>query len=94
MEFLPGSNSNLPLRSTERSPAKTTESAENLINQLIPSEAEALYDLRAIPLYFPASYSLVKPYVQGFEPNGLDVMSLKDVRIDNNWQPKRPSTES
>jgi len=56
----------------------------------VPTEAEALYQFTAIPLYFPATYLLVKPYVQGFEPNGLDIMSLKDVKIDNNWQPKAP----
>ena len=90
-EFANGSNSNLSSRSNEKS---KTEPVADLIDLLIPTESEALYDLKAIPLYFPASYSLVKPYVQGFEPNGLDVMSLKDVRIDNNWQPKRPTNES
>lgn len=60
----------------------------------VPNEADALFELRAIPLYFPTSYLLVKPYVQGFDPNGLDVLSLKDIRIDNTWQPKTPSKES
>lgn len=54
---------------------------------LIFDEEAAIYELRAIPLYFPTSFSLVKPYVQGFDPNGLDAPSLKDVRIDNNWKP-------
>jgi hypothetical protein len=58
------------------------------------SETEALDQFAAIPLYFPSSYSLVKPYVQGFEPNGLDIYSLQDVRIDSEWQPKRPTSES
>ena len=92
-EFLLGSNANTSVRSIEKTPTKT-ETNEKLMEQLVPSESEALYDLKAIPLYFPASYSLVKPYVQGFDPNGLDVMSLKDVRIDNNWQPKHSSNES
>jgi len=56
----------------------------------IPTEAEALYQFSAIPLYFPASYILVKPYVQGFEPNGLDIILAKDIDIDNNWQPRNP----
>lgn len=56
--------------------------------------AEAFEKLPAIPLYFPTSYSLVKPYVQGFEINTLDAPSLKEVRIDNNWQPKKPGSES
>jgi oligopeptide transport system substrate-binding protein len=92
-EFQSPSNSNTPARPVEKQSSKQ-ELTDKLPGQPIPTEAEALYDLKAIPLYFPASYSLVKPYVQGFEPNGLDVMSLKDVRIDNNWQPKRPSNES
>lgn len=52
----------------------------------IQSEAEALYELRAIPLYFASSYALVKPYVSGFDSNVLDMPSLKHVRIDTNWR--------
>ncbi|HEX5706288.1 MAG TPA: ABC transporter substrate-binding protein, partial [Pyrinomonadaceae bacterium] len=54
---------------------------------LFTSEAEALRELPAIPIYFPSSYSLVKPYVQGFDTNPLDVPSLKRVRIDTHWRP-------
>jgi oligopeptide transport system substrate-binding protein len=81
-------------------PGPTTQSADNDIQissapaPPIPTEDEALYELRAIPLYFPTSYSLVKPYVQGFEPNGLDVYSLRDVMINNGWQPNRAGSES
>lgn len=60
----------------------------------ISSEYEAVFQINAIPLYFPTAYSLVKPYVQGFEINSLDAPSLKDVRIDNNWQPKKAQNES
>jgi oligopeptide transport system substrate-binding protein len=52
------------------------------------TEANAAYELWAIPLYFPTSYSLVKPYVRGFEMNSLDAPALGDVSIDNDWQPK------
>jgi oligopeptide transport system substrate-binding protein len=52
------------------------------------SEANAVYELWAIPLYFPTSYSLVKPYVNGFEMNSLDAPALGDVSIDADWQPK------
>jgi len=52
------------------------------------SEANAVYELWAIPLYFPTSYSLVKPYVSGFEMNSLDAPSLADVSINSDWQPK------
>jgi hypothetical protein len=51
------------------------------------TEQQALEMLPAIPLYFPTSYSLVKPYVQGFETNSLDAPSLKNVKINNAWQP-------
>jgi oligopeptide transport system substrate-binding protein len=51
------------------------------------TEQQALETLPAIPLSFPTSYSLVKPYVQGFETNSLDAPSLKNVKINNNWQP-------
>ena len=52
------------------------------------SEANAVYELWAIPLYFPTSYSLVKPYVNGFEINSLDAPLLQDVSINSDWQPK------
>jgi oligopeptide transport system substrate-binding protein len=69
-------------------PAEVVETAPIL------TEAEAITEIAAIPLYFPTSYSLVKPYIQGFEINTLDAPSLKDVKIDNNWQPKKPNGES
>ena len=53
------------------------------------AEENAIFECNAIPLYFPVSYSLVKPYVSGFELNSLDAPSLKDVLIDNNWQPEK-----
>jgi oligopeptide transport system substrate-binding protein len=52
------------------------------------SEANAMYELWAIPIYFPTSYSLVKPYVSGFEMSPLDAPLLSDVSIDADWQPK------
>jgi hypothetical protein len=55
---------------------------------------EAIFEFPAIPLYFPISYSLVKPYITGFETNSLDAPSLKDVEIDNSWQPKKADDES
>ncbi len=55
---------------------------------LVLTEADAIFELYAIPLYFPVSYSLVKPYVRGFEINGLDAPSLKEVSIDNTWRAK------
>lgn len=52
---------------------------------LVESEAQALKELKAMPIYFASSYSLVKPYVSGFDLNVLDVPSLKRTRLDTNW---------
>jgi len=62
---------------------QTTETAAQVL-----TETQALFELKALPLYFPMSYSLVKPYVQGFEVNGLDAPSLREVSIDSAWQPR------
>ncbi|MGB7069740.1 MAG: peptide ABC transporter substrate-binding protein [Pyrinomonadaceae bacterium] len=55
------------------------------------SEQEAIVEMFAIPLYFPTSYTLVKPYVYGFDSNSLDAPSLKNVSIDINWKEKQLS---
>ncbi|MGH9927716.1 MAG: peptide ABC transporter substrate-binding protein [Pyrinomonadaceae bacterium] len=52
----------------------------------IETEAQALRDLSAMPIYFASSYSLVKPYVSGFDGNVLDAPSLKTVRINTGWK--------
>ena len=70
------------------------ETLETNDGNLILTEEEAIVEFPAIPLYFPTSYSLVKPYIQGFDINTLDAPSLKTVRIDNNWQPKNKKSES
>lgn len=83
-------NEQTPAESVE---AAIEESGDIMIEHLdenspaILTEEEAILELPAIPLYFPTSYSLVKPYVHGFEINTLDAPSLKDVRIDNFWRP-------
>ncbi len=63
-------------------------------SEAILTDEQALIELPAIPLYFPTSYSLVKPYVLGFEINTLDAPSLKNVRINNYWQPLKSERES
>ncbi len=63
-------------------------------SEAILTEDQAIIELPAIPLYFPTSYSLVKPYILGFEMNSLDAPSLKSVRIDVNWQPQKSRGES
>jgi oligopeptide transport system substrate-binding protein len=62
-------------------------SADNKATSPPVSEAEALNELKAIPLYFASSYALVKPYVTGFDANVLDVPSLKRVQINTEWKP-------
>lgn len=52
---------------------------------VVETEAQALKDLKAVPIYFASSYSLVKPYVSGFDSNVLDAPSLKKTRMDTNW---------
>jgi ABC-type oligopeptide transport system substrate-binding subunit len=52
----------------------------------IDSETQALKELKAVPIYFASSYSLVKPYVSGFDLNVLDAPSLKRTRVDPNWK--------
>lgn len=63
-------------------------------NDTILTEAEAIASIPAIPLYFPTSYSLVKPYVFGFEMNTLDAPTLKNVYIDSYWQPRKKKGQS
>ena len=63
-------------------------------SQPIETEAQGLNDLTAMPIYFASSFSLVKPYVVGFDSNVLDAPSLKTVRINTSWKPseKTPAT--
>jgi hypothetical protein len=51
----------------------------------VETETQALKDLKAVPIYFASSYSLVKPYVSGFDSNVLDVPSLKKTRMNTDW---------
>lgn len=57
-------------------------------DEVVLSDADIAYDVSLIPLYFPVSYCLIKPYVRGFELNSLDSISLKDVSIDSEWRPQ------
>lgn len=64
----------------------TTTDAKPSQRIVILTEQQAMERLPAIPLYFPISYSLVKPYISGFDANMLDAPSLKSVVIDNQWK--------
>lgn len=68
--------------------AQADKQATGPAESAILTEDEVLYELRVIPLYFPTSYSLVKPYVSGFDTNSLDVPCLSRVVIDSDWQQK------
>lgn len=72
--------------------AGQTQPASQPVAPLILTEAQALRELPAIPLYFASSYALVKPYVNGFETNLLDAPSLKNVSLDTGWKPPGPVT--
>ncbi len=60
----------------------------------IYTEAEAMQQLPAIPIYFASSYSLVKPYVTGFDTNLLDAPTLKRVKINTAWKAQPPESAS
>lgn len=70
--------------------------SETLAEEMAPAndgtgvftEEDALFALKAIPLYFPRSYSLVKPYVRGFDTNAIGAVYLPGVSIESDWQPK------
>ncbi len=74
------------MEETPKEPAHSIIDKKSTAPTRVESEAEALKELRAIPLYFASSHALVKPYVTGFDSNLLDAPSLKQVRIDTNWR--------
>jgi len=73
-------------------PGDVRKAIEKQIGEVLPApmkvytEAQAIKELPAMPIYFASSYALVKPYVSGFDANLLDAPSLKSVRIDTSWQ--------
>ncbi len=83
--------SNSPPKNNSDSLLKNNkETLAHSFAQDVTTEAQALRQMPAIPLYFASSYALVKPYVSGFDPNLLDAPSLKRVRIDADWRmPKK-----
>lgn len=59
----------------------------------IQTEDTRLFDLTAIPLYFPNSYSLVKPYVRNFDINPLEAPLISTINIDEGWRPADTKTK-
>lgn len=91
------SESELNLNETVENPQSSVQPDEGevvLEEDVILTENQAMEQLPAIPLYFPTSFSLVKPYIQGFELNAFDATSLKNVQIDSNWQPQTSADTS
>lgn len=72
-----------------KEPEKNNQTVPQNPQPIVLSEAQALKELPAMPIYFASSYALVKPYVRGFDANLLDAPSLKTVRIDAAWQPPK-----
>ncbi|HYE13385.1 MAG TPA: hypothetical protein VD968_02970, partial [Pyrinomonadaceae bacterium] len=83
-----------PATPAEPGAAPSESPADPARRPLILTEEEALRELPAIPLYFASSYALVKPYVEGFEPNLLDAHSLKRVRLNTAWKPPEGASQS
>lgn len=81
-----------------RGPSETDEAIDDTEVVVKPdgptimTEADVIFEMNAIPLYFPTSYSLVKPYVRGFDSNALDAPLLQNVSIDTGWQPGQSPT--
>lgn len=75
-----------PTVSTLSIPTDVANESEVAANAVMTEEI-AIIEMEAVPLYFPVSYSLVKPYVMGFDMNFLDAPLLRSVQIDNSWQP-------
>lgn len=67
------------------SPSPETSPATAIKESVAETEAQALKDLTAVPIYFASSYSLVKPYVHGFDANVLDAPALKTTSLNTKW---------
>jgi len=83
-----------PVASSEPEPKASSDAKISNAKPVLPpieTEAQALNDLSAMPIYFASSYALVKPYVSGFDANVLDAPSLKTVRINTAWKPPPPA---
>jgi ABC-type oligopeptide transport system substrate-binding subunit len=79
----------MPTAATGKPPAVKDKDRNTL--PPIETEAQALKDLGSMPIYFASSYSLVKPYVNGFDSNVLDAPSLKTVHINTSWTNPKPA---
>jgi len=84
-------NSNVGLSESFRfaNSNSNSNSQKNAVQAATLTEDEALYQLHVIPLYFPTSFSLVKPFILGFDTNSLDIADLRGISINSEWQPNQ-----
>src|SRR5436190_3490926 len=84
-------NSNVRLSESARFANSNSNSNDqkNAVQRATLTEDDALYQLRVIPLYFPTSFALVKPYVMGFDTNSMEIVDLRELAINNEWQPNQ-----
>jgi oligopeptide transport system substrate-binding protein len=85
---IPGESPTPQILGKDTEIAKDRQSKDQTTTSPLVSEAQALKELPAIPIYFASSYALVKPYVDGFETDLFDAPSLKQVSINTSWQQK------
>ena len=82
-----------PTPSNETKPANGGGNEQNKNYRVeIITEEQALKEIKAIPIYFSSSYTLIKPYIKGFDSNLLDAPSLKHVKIQTDWKEEKPNT--
>ncbi|QQS34051.1 MAG: peptide ABC transporter substrate-binding protein [Acidobacteriota bacterium] len=76
-----------PTPQTSSTPVNSNSAAASPMptDEDLLTELSAIYDVEAIPLYFPRSYALVQPYVQGFDLNGIDSPSVGSLSVDTAW---------
>ena len=82
-------NSNVGVSESARFANSNSNIQKNVFQTATLTEDEALYQLHVIPLYFPTSFSLVKPFVVGFDTNSLDMADLRGISINSEWQPNQ-----
>ena len=83
----PAPSSRLP--QNENQPSQPISENDKTAAQIL-TEADAMRELPAVPLYFSLSNRLVKPYVKNFDHNLLDAPTLKNIEIETDWQTPTP----
>jgi oligopeptide transport system substrate-binding protein len=79
-EYNYGKYSNTPLDALLEQAGVEQDTAKSL-QMYRQAEQMLVDDAAAIPLWFGRNYILVKPYIQGYEPNALGYIMLNTVKI-------------